>query len=48
MLNLFIQACSFFKLFFFKFNISFYLETSGGQNSNPYLNVAPFLNTRPD
>ena len=26
-------------------NISFYLETSGGQNSNLYLNVVHFLNT---
>jgi hypothetical protein len=26
-------------------NISLYLETSGGQNSNPYLNTVPFLNT---
>ncbi len=24
-------------------NISFYLETSGGQNSNPYLNAVHFL-----
>ena len=27
-------------------NIYSYLETSGGQSSNPYLNVAHFLNTR--
>jgi hypothetical protein len=26
-------------------NISFYLETSGGQNSNPYLNSVHFFNT---
>jgi hypothetical protein len=26
-------------------NISFYFETSGGQNSNLYLNVAYFLST---
>ncbi len=26
-------------------NISFYLEKSGGQNSNLYLNVAYFFNT---
>ncbi len=25
-----------------------YLETSGGQSSNPYLNVVHFLNTRAD
>jgi hypothetical protein len=25
-----------------------YLETSGGQSSNPYLNVFHFLNTRAD
>jgi hypothetical protein len=25
-----------------------YLETSGGQNSNPYLNVVLFSNTRAD
>jgi hypothetical protein len=25
-------------------NISFYLETSGGQNSNLYINVAHFFN----
>ncbi len=29
-------------------NIYSYLKTSGGQSSNPYLNVVPFLNTRPD
>ncbi len=29
-------------------NIYSYLETSGGQNSNPYLNVVHFLNTRAD
>ncbi len=29
-------------------NIYFYLETSGGQSSNPYLNVVNFLNTRAD
>ncbi len=27
-------------------NIYSYLQTSGGQSSNPYLNVAHFLNTR--
>ncbi len=27
-------------------NISSYLETSGGQSSNPYLNVVHFFNTR--
>jgi len=27
-------------------NIYPYLETSGGQNSNAYLNVVPFFNTR--
>ena len=27
-------------------NIYSYLETSGGQNSNPYLNVVHFFNTR--
>jgi hypothetical protein len=26
-------------------NISFHLETSGGQNSNLYLNVVHFFNT---
>jgi hypothetical protein len=31
-----------------KRNIYSYLETSGGQKSNPYLNVAQFLNTRAD
>ncbi len=31
-------------------NINIYsdLETSGGQGSNPYLNVVHFLNTRAD
>jgi hypothetical protein len=29
-------------------NIYSYLETSGGQSSNPYLNVVNFLNTRAD
>ena len=29
-------------------NIYSYLETSGGQTSNPYLNVVNFLNTRAD
>jgi hypothetical protein len=29
-------------------NIYSYLETSGDQNSNPYLNVVLFLNTRAD
>jgi hypothetical protein len=29
-------------------NIYSYLETSGGQSSNPYLNVVHFLNTRAD
>ncbi len=29
-------------------NIYSYLETSGGQNSYPYLNVVHFLNTRAD
>jgi hypothetical protein len=29
-------------------NIYSYLETSGGQSSNPYLNVVLFLNTRAD
>jgi hypothetical protein len=29
-------------------NIYSYLETSGGQISNPYLNVAHFFNTRVD
>ncbi len=29
-------------------NIYSYLETSGGQSSNPYLNVVHFLNTRGD
>jgi len=29
-------------------NIYSYLETSGGQSSNPYLNVVHFLNTRVD
>ncbi len=27
-------------------NIYSYLETSGGQSSNPYLNVVDFINTR--
>ncbi len=27
-------------------NIYSYLETSGGQSSNPYLNVVHFINTR--
>jgi hypothetical protein len=27
-------------------NIYSYLETSGGQSSNPYLNVVHFFNTR--
>ncbi len=31
-----------------KTNIYSYLETSGGQSSNPYLNVVHFLNTRAD
>ncbi len=29
-------------------NIYSYLETSGGQSSNPYLNVAHFFNTKVD
>ncbi len=29
-------------------NIYSYLETSGGQTYNPYLNVVHFLNTRAD
>jgi hypothetical protein len=29
-------------------NIYSYLETSGGQNANPYLNVFHFFNTRVD
>ncbi len=29
-------------------NIYSYLETSGGQSSNPYLNVVHFSNTRAD
>jgi hypothetical protein len=29
-------------------NIYSYLETSGGQSSNPYLNVVQFFNTRVD
>ncbi len=29
-------------------NIYSYLETSGGQSSNPYLNVVNFSNTRAD
>jgi hypothetical protein len=29
-------------------NISSYLETSGGQSSNQYLNVVHFINTRAD
>ena len=29
-------------------NIYSYLETSGGQTSNPYLNGVHFLNTRAD
>jgi hypothetical protein len=29
-------------------NIYSYLETSGGQGSNPYLNDVHFLNTRAD
>jgi hypothetical protein len=29
-------------------NIYSYLDTSGGQSSNPYLNVVHFLNTRAD
>ncbi len=29
-------------------NIYSYLETSGGESSNPYLNVVHFLNTRAD
>jgi len=29
-------------------NIYSYLETSGGQSSNPYLNVVHLLNTRAD
>ncbi len=29
-------------------NINSYLETSGGQSSNPYLNVVHFFNTRFD
>jgi hypothetical protein len=31
-----------------KTNINSYLETYGGQISNPYLNVVHFLNTRAD
>jgi len=31
-----------------KTNIYSYLETSGGQTYNPYLNVVHFLNTRAD
>jgi hypothetical protein len=31
-----------------KTNVNSYLETSGGQISNPYLNVVHFLNTRAD
>jgi hypothetical protein len=33
---------------FMNTNIYSYLETSGGQSSNPYLDVAHFLNTRAD
>ncbi len=33
---------------FMNTNIYSYLETSGGQSSNPYLDVVPFLNTRAD
>ncbi len=33
---------------FMNTNIYFYLETAGGQSSNPYLNVVHFLNTRAD
>jgi hypothetical protein len=29
-------------------NIYSYLDTSGGQSSNPYLNVVHFFNTRVD
>jgi hypothetical protein len=29
-------------------NVYSYLETSGGQSSNPYLNVVHFLNTKAD
>jgi hypothetical protein len=29
-------------------NICYYLETSGGQISNPYLNIVIFFNTRVD
>ncbi len=29
-------------------NIYSYLETSGGQSSNPYFNIVYFLNTRAD
>ena len=29
-------------------NINSYLETSGGQSSNPHLNVVHFFNTRVD
>ncbi len=31
---------------YFYTNIYSYLETSGGQSSNPYLNVFHFFNTR--
>ena len=33
---------------YFNANIYSFLETSGGQSSNPYSNVVPFLNTRVD
>ncbi len=33
---------------YFNTNIYFYLETSGDQSSNSYLNVVHFLNTRAD
>jgi len=33
---------------FMNTNIYSYLETSGGQSSNPYLDVAHFLNTKAD
>jgi len=33
---------------FLNTSIYSYLETSGGQSSNPYLNIVHFLNTRAD
>jgi hypothetical protein len=33
---------------YFNANIYSYLVTSGGQSSNPYLNVVHFLNTSAD